>query len=277
MSNSEPKSKFQLILAKTKYPNTVESMALDLTALGVKEGDVAIVHSSLSSIGWVCNDQSAVVLALIKAFGTDDTIVMPAHTSSNYDPAEWENPPIPKEWHETVRQSIPAYDKNITPSEFMGVIAECFRCFPGTLRSDHPIHSFTARGKIAGQIIGTHVLTPCFGMDTPLGELYRLNAKVLLLGAPYSSCTVFHLAEVLSDLPGMIKQGCAIYENGKWIWKWYEDFDCDSGDFQQIGEAFEAVGLVHCGKVGNADCKLFDVKPAVDFALEWIVKNRSRG
>ena len=269
------KNKYPPLIENTKFPNTIDSMAKEMKALGIEEGDTAIVHSSLSALGWVCCDQSAVVLALIKAFGPDGTIVMPAHTSSNSDPAEWEHPPVPEEWHETIRQTIPAFDKAIAPSEGMGLIAECFRTYPGTLRSNHPQVSFTARGKHAGQITGQHVLTPFFGIDTPLGALYQLNAKVFLLGVDYSKCTAFHLAEALYGQLKLVKEGCAICENGTRLWKWFEDYDYDGDDFQRLGEAFEAGGSVSVGMIGNAECRLFHVKPAVDFAVEWMRENRA--
>ena len=257
------------LIKRTKYPNTVESMTSELRALGIEEGDVAIVHSSMSAIGWVCIDASSVVRALINAFSDEGTIVMPAHTPSNSDPADWENPPVPKEWHETIRQSIPAFNKDTSPSEAMGAIAECFRTYPGTQRSDHPHVSFTARGKLARQICQNHILTPYFGMETPLGELYRLNAKVLLLGVDYSKCTIFHLAEALSGKRKMISNGCSMYTQFEPKWVSFKDYDYDSDNFQDLGQAFQKAEPVNIGKIGNANCLLFHAKPAVDFAVRW--------
>jgi len=271
---NETKIKYPPLIKNTKKPNTVQSLCSDFGALGINKGDVALVHASLSKLGWVCTDQSTVVLALKEAFGDEGTIVMPAHTASNSDPAEWRNPPVPKEWQQTIRDNMPAYDKHISPSESMGVIAECFRCYPGTLRSDNPYVSFTANGKLAEEITKNHVLTPFFGMDTPLGALYKLDAKVLFIGTDYNSCTAFHLSEVLWGKLEIIKNGCAMYRGGERIWQWYDDYDYDSDDFEHIGYAFESTGAVHKAKVGMAECRLFSLKSAVDFALEWMKKYR---
>ena len=83
----------------------------------------------------------------------------------------------------------PAYRAEVSPTRGMGKIAELFRSYPGTVRSDHPQVSFTANGKQSAEITKNHPLTPQFGMDSPLGALYRLNAKILLLGVGYGNCT----------------------------------------------------------------------------------------
>ncbi|MYI62450.1 MAG: aminoglycoside N(3)-acetyltransferase, partial [Gemmatimonadetes bacterium] len=55
------------IVEKTEVPATVESLQADLHALGVKPGMVVLVHSSLSSMGWVCGGAVAVIAALQKS------------------------------------------------------------------------------------------------------------------------------------------------------------------------------------------------------------------
>ena len=44
-------------------------------------------------------------------------------------------------------ESWPAYDKKITPTNTMGVVAEAFRQWTGTHRSDHPARSVAAWGS----------------------------------------------------------------------------------------------------------------------------------
>lgn len=45
--------KMNEIVASTQFPNTIETITKDLKALGVEKGMTIIVHSSLSSIGWI--------------------------------------------------------------------------------------------------------------------------------------------------------------------------------------------------------------------------------
>ncbi len=260
-------------IERAKKPNTIDSLIGDLKGLGLMAGDTVIVHASMSNIGWVCGEQVAVIEALLSVVGESGTIVMPAHTGNNSDPKLWEHPPVPADWVDIIRENMPAFDKRLTPSRGMGKIAETFQTWPETKRSDHPHVSFTANGRLAERITERHVLSPFFGMDTPLGELYRLDARILLLGVDYFRCTAFHLAEALSEKPKMVKMGCAMRENGQRVWKWFEDFDYDSDSFQTIGEAYDKTGRVTFGKVGCADCRLFEIKPAVDFARDWMVKH----
>ncbi|WP_267459193.1 AAC(3) family N-acetyltransferase [Caproicibacter fermentans] len=69
--------------------------------------------------------------------------------------------------------------------------------------------------------------------------------------------------------------GAAIEENGRRKWIWFQDYDYNSDDFEKIGCDFEKNNDVCVGKVGNASCKLFHMKNAVDFAKRWIESNRS--
>lgn len=262
------------IIHRTHLPVTVSGIARDLSNLGVREGDTLLVHSSLSSMGWVCGGAQAVVQALLKSVGDRGTLIMPAQSGDWSDPAEWERPPVPQEWIETIYREMPAFDPNVTPTRGMGRIAEMFRTYPGTARSRHPQVSFCANGKAATLIVSEHPLTPQFGVDSPLGKLYDLNAKVLLLGVGFDSCTSFHLAEAtLANMPSK-KMGTAMVENGERIWKWFTDFAYDSEDFAAIGEHYEENGLVQRGKAGNAECALFDMREAVDYASKWLMKHR---
>lgn len=262
------------IIELTRHPNTVNSIYNDLKKLGICEGNTVLVHSSLSSIGWVCGGGQAVIMALLKSVGDEGTLVMPAQSPSISDPEEWENPPIPHDWLYDVYDNMPAFDPMMTPTEGMGKIPELFRTIPNTIRSNHPQVSFSANGKFAKKITENHELTPGFGMNSPLGRLYELNAKILFLGVGYNSCTGFHLAEALNEKMPKKRMGTSMTENNTRVWKWFEDFNYDSDDFGVIGKEFEEKYDISTGMVGNAKCKLFDMKCGVDFAKEWLAENR---
>lgn len=255
------------IIRNTRSPVTYDRLREDLQKLGVRSGDILFVHSSLSAIGWVCGGQVAVCNALLDTVGRDGTIVMPAHTPGNSDPAEWEAPPVPAAWHDTVRETMPPFDKDKAPSEGVGKIAECFRHYPGTLRSDHPQTSFCAGGKDAAYITEEHALTPQFGDDSPVGKGLRLNAKVLLIGVGYDRCSALHYAETMLAKE-TVKMGASVLENGKTTWKWFDDTDFDSDRFPAIGSAFETqTELVKNGLIGQAECRLFPMQEAIEFAI----------
>ena len=255
-------------------PRTRDSIARDLRQLGVKEGMVLVVHAAMSKLGWTNGGPIAVIQALQDVLTPAGTLVMPAHSSEYSDPAEWSNPPIPKAWHQEVRDTMPAFDRATTPTRSMGRIADTFRTFPNVLRSNHPHVSFAAWGARAEEITAVHPLTPALDHNTPLGHVYKLGGYVLLMGVGFGNNTSFHMAEYSWPNAKIMKMGAPIMENGRRVWKTFEDIDLDEDDFPRIGEALEKAHPVINGKVGSADCKLFHQKTAVDFAVEWMQENR---
>jgi hypothetical protein len=53
---------------------------------------------------------------------------------------------VPPDWIPVIRETMPAYDATLTPTRGMGIIAETFRKWPGTIRSCHPNLSLVAWG-----------------------------------------------------------------------------------------------------------------------------------
>ena len=262
-------TKFERIINETTQPSTRDSLLSDLRNLGINQGDTVMVHISLSALGYVVDGKQSVLLASLDAVGDTGTLVMPAQTSSNSDPENWCMPPIPEPWWQTVRECIPVFDKHTTPTD-IGAVPELFRTYPGTLRSDHPRVSFTARGPLAGQLVSQHVLTPMFGHDTPLGQLYQLDAKILMLGTDYDTLTAMHLSEVDSGRSTVSEDAAAMFVKGKREWRTFHDYDYGNEDFLAIGQAFEAHGPVTTGKVGMGTAKVVSYKAIVDFATDYM-------
>lgn len=266
----------QSLIEETPTPRTRESLAHDLRALGVEAGMTLEVHSSLSKLGWVCGGPVAVVQALIDVVTETGTLVMPTHSSNYTDPAKWSNPPVPQSWWPMLYEQMPAFDPHITPGWFMGQVVETFRTWPGVLRSTHPAVSFAAWGRYARIITANHSLDHGLGEHSPLARLYDLDGYVLLLGVNYESCTSLHLAEYRAPHSRRMTEGSPILENGRRVWKTYQDIELDSDPFPEIGAAFEATGLVKIGPVGSAQCKLLPQRPAVDFATEWLTQKSTQ-
>lgn len=259
------------IIEMTASPHTRESLAADLRNLGLNPGMTVIVHTAMSRLGWVCGGPVAVIQALMDALTEEGTLVMPAHSGDNSDPAQWENPPVPAEWVPVIRANMPAYDPAWQPTRGLGRLPELFRTLPGVVRSDHPQLSFTAWGRQAGMITENHSLSFSLGEASPLGRLYDLDARVLLLGAGYGSNTSMHLAEYRAGKAGPKRQGSAILVDGERQWVEFDDIDFDDDPFASIGEAYEKEGgAVVIGKVGNAQCRLMPQRSIVDFTARWI-------
>jgi aminoglycoside 3-N-acetyltransferase len=256
---------------------TRELLTREFTRLGIRPGDVLLVHSSLRSIGWVCGGATAVVQALLDVVGPAGTVVVPAQSLSNRDPARWTDR-VPEQWWPDIRLHLPAFDRMLTPSEGMGAIAERVRTWPGAARSGHPLTSFAAVGADAAALMATHDLSSLLGDRSPLAALERSGAKVLLLGVGFGKCTAFHLAESrLPDLPVVRLAAAVQAENGR-EWVGYETARLDDHDFVDLGTAFEAEcdkdGLLSRGMVGAASSRLFSLREAVRFAERWLAFRR---
>lgn len=244
--------------------------------VGVCQGQTIMVHTSLNSLGFVCGGPQIVIEALIECVGEEGTIMMPAQSWKNLDPeagVHWEEP---EEWWQIIRDNWPAYDKEITPTNTMGAVAEMFRRWPGALRSDHPARSVSAYGKYAAYLTENHDLSNIFGEGSPVGKLYELDGYVLLIGVGYDKNTSLHLADERAEYPGkhLVTEHSAVMVNGKREWKAYQTLYVDGEDFEEIGAAFESMGKTKREPLGNSSICLMRQRDVVDFAVEWIGKNR---
>jgi aminoglycoside 3-N-acetyltransferase len=259
-------------ILRSESPQTRDSIAELLRELGVAEGDLLLVHSSLSALGWVVGGELAVVQALLDVLGEEGTLVVPTHSADNTDPSAWENPPVPREWWTVIRDHMPAFDPANTPSRWMGRIAECVRTWPGALRSEHPNGSFAAIGPLAEGLLRGPALVAPFGEDAPLARLYEMDADVLLLGVGYDSHTSFHLAEHRAGVRSIETVHGAVFEDGERVWGSYEEPRYDSSSFAEIGRDFEQRHAVQRLCCGRADARLFAMRPSVDFAVNWLLR-----
>ncbi|CAF1325843.1 unnamed protein product [Rotaria sp. Silwood1] len=260
---------------------TGEILKNDFQKLGISPGMTLLVHCSLSKIGWICGGPVTVIQVLLDLLGPDGTLIMPSHTSDNSDPKYWQNPPVPSEWFDIIRKSMPGYQSDITPTRYMGLVAETFRKWPGVLRSEHPQHSMIAFGKKAKLIIDKH--NDSCSEQSPLARLYDCqdNGYVLLLGVKHENNTSLHLAEyrfqINNNLEKNFINGASILNRQTNTRQWIEwnDYDYTAEDFNQIGYAFDSIeGNTNIGNVGLAQSRLMKQYLLVDFALQWMNKNR---
>jgi aminoglycoside 3-N-acetyltransferase len=264
------------VVRKSTGPVTTTSIARDLEEMGLGRGDTVLVHSSLSSLGWVVGASEAVVDALIRVLDAEGTLVMPAFTTGNTDPRGWNYPPAPESWWPTIREEMPPFRQDVSPVRGLGRIPETFRRYPGVLRSNHPQLSFCAWGQNAEAITAEQPLTSPFGREGPLGKLYGLRASILLLGVDHSSNTSLHLAEQMAMLPNhpVFQQGAAMLENGIRVWKMWEQMEDHSDDFEELGAEFEEEAGVKPKRVGQAESRLLEMKALVDFGVRWLKAHR---
>lgn len=260
-------------------PATISSLGSDFAALGIRPGMVLLVHASLSALGWVCGGAPAVILALEELLGEGGTLVMPTHSGDLTDPRDWRNPPVPEAWWELIRQNIPPFRPDLTPTRKTGAISETFRKQHGVLRSNHPHFSFAAWGVHAVMITEKHSLDHGLGETSPLARIYELDGHVLLLGVGHENNTSLHLAEYRASFPGKrtVKSGAPVIVNGNRAWAPIEEINLNADDFEIIGKSYtQEADEIRRGKVAQASAILMPQRSMVDYAVKWMETNRVR-
>jgi len=190
------------------------------------------------------------------------------------------NPPVPEPWWPIIRETMPAFDCDLTPIRGVGVIPETFRKQRGVERSYHPQMSFAAWGAGARRVTMGHELHFGLGEGSPLARIYEMGGWVLLLGVSHQNNTSLHLAEYRASAAGhrIVEQGAPVLLDGERQWATLQDVDLDDSDFETIGDAFVLSGTgVRQGSVAGASALLLPQRPLVDFAVRWMEKHRGYG
>lgn len=160
-----------------------ERITEDLLSAGLRRGAAVLVHSSLSSMGYVPGGAETVIRGLLAALGPDGTLLMPAFS------------------YDCVGAARPVFDVLRTPSN-VGTIPEYFRARPGTIRSINPTHSVCGIGAQAADILRNHHLdeTACEA-HSPFRLLRDYEGQILFLGCGLKPNTSIHGVEALVEPP----------------------------------------------------------------------------
>lgn len=233
------------------------TIATALTDLGLSAGDMVMVHSSLSSFGHVEGGAPTVIAALLEVLADAGTLVAPTFSKYLIDEPVW--------------------DREHTPS-LMGKISETVRTWPGALRSSHAAHPLAAIGAKA-ELTCRRPYRTGFGPDSPFKTLVDENAWILLMGVPYSNCTLFHLLEAEAEVPyRFLEERKAVTiidgirdDNGS-AWE-YTRLPGVSNDFLTFGNELESRGLVRRCTIGNSEQRLFRAQEAYEVGMAILRDN----
>jgi aminoglycoside 3-N-acetyltransferase len=165
---------------------SAKRLARDLRRLGLADGDLVCVHSSLSGVGYLVRGADTVIEALLAVVGERGTVMMPTFSGADST-------------YRYVKSGPPPFDPERAPVT-TGALADRFRHWPGVRRSLHPTHSVAARGPLADELLRGHEQsdTP-FGDETPYARVERLGGKVLLLNSNANS--LLHRIQEEMDWP----------------------------------------------------------------------------
>ncbi|MBQ6846667.1 MAG: AAC(3) family N-acetyltransferase [Oscillospiraceae bacterium] len=196
-----------------KNPLTAEGLTEALRALGVKEGDTLLVHSSLSGIGHLPGGAKTAIKALSDAVGESGTFLAPAFTR----PYIFFEGTVNKSYGFRpfdMRPDGELRDKNI----YTGALPNEMLKTEGVCRSGHSTHEWVALGANAKECVAGHgVFDAPTGKNSPAEHALNRNGSVVFLGCPITSNTFIHYIETMADAPFLHPAGIAyIDESGKY-------------------------------------------------------------
>lgn len=165
-----------------------------LRAFGLR-GRTVCLHSSLRSFGHVIGGAETIIQAfldeectvVVPTFSSGFEVAAPLHLQFERNGWNYRTAPTPR-YHSNRVYSPEVLDID----RDMGAIPATIVAWPGRVRGNHPLDSFTAVGPRASELIAEQ--TP-LDVYAPLGALIRLEGFVLLLGVGLEKLTLLHMAE----------------------------------------------------------------------------------
>ncbi|SRR6266498_1318824 len=231
-------------------PFSIDEIQRQLLALGVRPGEVLLVHTSFRQVRPVEGGPLGLIEALRKALGAEGTLVMPTMTDG-----------------ETL------FDPCSTPTHEMGITAELFWRQSGVLRSTHPAGSFAAAGPLAARICAPQPIVPPHGAESPPGRVHDLGGQVLLLGVTHGESTMLHVAESIVRVPYSVEHPCVVEMDGVAKRVMIPETDHCCRGFRRMDAWLTERGLQREGTIGNVKARLADAGDLVSVAVEHLARD----
>ena len=257
----------------------------DLLRLGIRPGDLIMVHASLRKIGLARTafgegGAEHLLDTLDSAVGPDGTLMM---TLGSEYPMDWVNRRPVAERAALLAGSEPFDARHAPAMAEVGWLAEAFRRRPGTIVSGNPSGRFGARGRLAEALMQDQPWNDYYGPGSPLEKLCRWGGRILRLGADPDTVTALHYAEYLAEI-GVKRRTRWDYlvageEGPRHVW--VECLDDNEGIAAWDGEDYFALilkawletGGARRGRVGKADSELIDAADFVAFGARWMERH----
>lgn len=227
---------------------TREQIIFNLKLCGISRGDVILMHSSLSSIGYVEGGADTVIDAVLDVLEPSGTFAA-STLAISYDTP---------------------FDPDNTPST-VGRISETMRKRAGAYRSRHPVHSIVAIGAQAQELCAEHEHTTGCGEGSPYMKLADMAGKIVLLGVDMNRNTTLHAIEDLME-------SCYLEELDLPAPVYVEDyvdktvhiskFPPGHRDFLKFTPILRRAGILIEGRIGRAIVRTIDVRKMIALGLE---------
>ncbi len=245
-----------------------EQLSAQLRKMGIKAGDVLLVHAALSKIGYVKGGAPTLVHALFDVLGPEGHLLMP--TSPN---------PALQLDH---MRSCPTFDVCNSPSK-MGSVSEYFRKMRGVERSLHPTEPVSVSGPDASWFIKDHLgeITP-YTNQSPWYRVSEKKGKILYIGVTLINAgTSLHTLEDAVDFPYPVYfeeafAATIVDKNGaqhRVKTKVHNPVMSAKRKCDELIPMFKEKGVAQPTQLGNAPCLLLDAHRMFHVMIEAFTKH----
>ena len=245
---------------------TKKEIQIALDNVGISNGQMIMVHSDLTRIGWVANANSRIDIlefyfkSIMDQIGPEGTVVVLTCTES------------------FARDGV-AFHHEESPSE-QGVLSEFIRTKDNSVRSMHPLFSVAALGVKSELICGAGICNTGFGYGSPFHKLYETDAKILCIGVDLLSMTFIHHVEQMYGVPyGYTKEwDNQVYRSGKiskerfFAFVRYLDAGIDY-NFSEMQELLLKIGLAKTSPLGLGAVWAVSARDVFDIGIEQLKKD----
>lgn len=258
-----------------------EELVGDLRALGLRAGDVVMIHASVRAVGEIAGGPDQIHLALKDVVTEQGTLLMYAGCPRYTDEVGRGNLSAAEEAE--VLAKLPAFDAETARSaRDHGALVECFRTYPGSRVNNH-VARFVAWGRHAEFLFASQPWDYAFGNRSALERFVELDGRVLLLGCDHDTVTFLHYVEHVTAFPGkrIARFKVPVLEHGVRVWRDMAEVDT-SGDGAHAnwpGRFFARIVDSHLrhagnagGRVGDAQCHVLSARALLDFAASWMCR-----
>ena len=229
----------------------------DLRTLGLADGDHVAVTLSFKSIGYVNGGPQAFIDALLDVVGPNGTVMMNTFT--------YHFPPV----------SVPedyVFDSKTTPT-YTGLVPQTLRKRENAIRSENPVCSVAAIGKMATFLTEEH--NERSELFLPYSKLAEINGKYLCIGIGDRLVGIRHEAQYRAGLTEVVPLFQAVrYKTSHGTVKLFVNrFPGCIQNLAKMVPTLKQMGVLKSGKVGMADAYLASAELLIKSMTKLLTEN----
>jgi aminoglycoside 3-N-acetyltransferase len=205
-------------------------IAAGLRDLGLDNGDIVLLHSSLVSLGNVNGGPATVIDAFLEVIGEEGTLLVPVFGA-------------------------------------LGVLTDEVKQRPGVVISPCPVGTLAALGKDAEELCRDHwKAETAHGHDTPFTRIAERNGYICLLGVDQDRNTTLHSIEALLELPYLnTATRTFTTPDGEEVTKSWKYYPGPHRDFIGLDPLLQPA--MSRKRIGNAEVRLINAREMYEIAL----------